>query len=81
MKNILLFTKDGCNPCKSLKNKVSLLIEDSKISVVNITRDYINKYNLVSAPTLIFLEDDIEVNRVVGDNKDVLDVINNFFNV
>ena len=63
---ILKFYTPTCMPCKvlgKLLDKMGL-----QVTEIDATEDLdaVNKYNVSSTPTLIFLKDGVEVNRTTG---------------
>lgn len=71
MNKILKFEADWCNPCKQLTNE--LLGLDFHIERVNVELlpELANEYKIRSVPTLVFIKDDKEVDRITGFvNKD-----------
>jgi len=66
MKKLIKFEKDGCNPC----NMVSIYLDER-----NVEYEKVNAFNdpmkaaqakVRSVPTLILMEDDVELARTVG---------------
>ena len=65
---ILKFYTDTCMPCKVL-GKTLDRIKEAEVTPVNATEalDMVDKYNVCSTPTLIFLNNEgEEVERTVG---------------
>lgn len=69
MKEVLKFSASWCGPCKMLAMTINEL-EDSSLSIKNIDideqLDLATKYNIRSVPTMVILEDDVEVKRKTG---------------
>jgi thioredoxin 1 len=68
---VLKFEASWCGPCKRLTPIVAKLAEDFpqvKFLVVDVDAgpELKNTYNIKSVPTLIFLKDNAEVQRVIG---------------
>ena len=68
MKRILRFTASWCNPCKSLASNLSEV--DARIPVevidIDVYPEVAAEYGIRSVPTLVMLNENIEVKRVVG---------------
>ena len=73
MKKLVKFEKDGCNPC----NMVSAWLDER-----NIEYEKVNAFNdpmkaaqakVRSVPTLILMEDDVEIARTVGFKPDEIE--------
>ena len=75
MINILKFESDSCPQCKALSITLERISKENKIDIKNIdieednNQDLIRKYNIRSIPTLIFLNEDQEYNRLVGNQS------------
>ena len=71
MIKILKFESDSCPQCKALSITLERISKETKIDIKNIdieednNQDLIRKYNIRSIPTLIFLNEDKEYNRLV----------------
>lgn len=68
MKRILRFTASWCEPCKALsmnleKANIKLPIEVVDIDVHD---ELAREYGIRSVPTLVILDENIEVKRMVG---------------
>ena len=68
MKRILRFTASWCQPCKTLaanleRAEVKLPIE---VIDIDVNEDIANQYGIRSVPTLVMLDENIEVKRNVG---------------
>ena len=68
MKRILRFTASWCGPCKSLAMNLESANIKLPIEVVDIdVHDNLAKeYGIRSVPTLVMLDENIEVKRIVG---------------
>ena len=71
MKMILYFTADWCNPCKQTRPIVEELNKDlslTNIRVVDIDSEMelAKNFGIKSVPTFIVIENNEEINRVVG---------------
>ncbi len=68
MKKILRFTATWCQPCKML----AIYLEDAKIDLpvdvidIDENQELATKYSVRSVPTLVLIEDDIEISRSIG---------------
>ena len=75
MITILKFESDSCPQCKALSNTLERITKECKIDIKSIdiekdnNQDLIRKYNIRSIPTLIFLNEDQEYNRLVGNQS------------
>ena len=75
MIKILKFESDSCPQCKALSITLERIFKENKIDIKNIdieednNQDLIRKYNIRSIPTLIFLNEDKEYNRLVGNQS------------
>ena len=75
MITILKFESDSCPQCKALSVTLERISKENKIDIKNIdieednSQDLIRKYNIRSIPTLIFLNEDKEYNRLVGNQS------------
>ena len=75
MIKILKFESDRCPQCKTLSATLERIIKEYKIDMKSIdieednNQDLIRKYNIRSIPTLIFLNEDQEYNRLVGNQS------------
>ena len=72
MIKILKFESDSCPQCKALSITLERISKENKIDIKNIdieednNQNLIRKYNIRSIPTIIFLNEDKEYNRLVG---------------
>ena len=75
MITILKFESDSCPQCKALSVTLERISKENKIDIKNIdieednSQDLIRKYNIRSIPTIIFLNEDQEYNRLVGNQS------------
>ena len=75
MIKLLKFESDSCPQCKALSITLERISKENKIDIKNIdieednNQDLIRKYNIRSIPTLIFLNEDQEYNRLVGNQS------------
>lgn len=75
MIKILKFESDSCPQCKALSATLKRITKEYKIDIKSIdieednNQDLIRKYNIRSIPTLIFLNEDQEYNRLVGNQS------------
>ena len=75
MIKILKFESDSCPQCKALSITLERISKENIIDIENIdieednNQDLIRKYNIRSIPTLIFLNEDKEYNRLVGNQS------------
>ena len=68
MKRILRFTASWCGPCKMLSENLKLVQTDMPIEVYDIDENptLAMDYGIRSVPTLIMMEENVEVKRKVG---------------
>ena len=72
---ILKFESDSCPQCKALSATLERITKEYKTDIKSIdieednNQDLIRKYNIRSIPTLIFLNEDKEYNRLVGNQS------------
>lgn len=72
MIKILKFESDSCPQCKALSVTLERITKEYKTDMKSIdieednNQDLIRKYNIRSIPTLIFLNEDKEYNRLIG---------------
>jgi len=68
MKRILRFTASWCQPCKTLAANLERAELNLPIEVIDIdvNEDIANQYGIRSVPTLVMLDENIEVKRNVG---------------
>ena len=75
MIKILKFESDSCPQCKALSVTLERISKENKIDIKNIdieednNQNLIRKYNIRSIPTIIFLNEDKEYNRLVGNQS------------
>ena len=75
MIKILKFESDSCPQCKALSATLERITKEYKTDIKSIdieednNQDLIRKYNIRSIPTLIFLNEDKEYNRLVGNQS------------
>jgi thioredoxin 1 len=68
MKRIIRFTASWCGPCKSLATNLENANLTLPIEVVDIDvhDDLAREYGIRGVPTLVMLDENIEVKRLVG---------------
>ena len=68
MKRIIRFTASWCGPCKSLAMNLETANLGLPIEVVDIDihPDVAAEYGVRSVPTLILLDENIQMNRIIG---------------
>ena len=75
MIKLLKFESDSCPQCKALSATLERITKEYKTDMKSIdieednNQDLIRKYNIRSIPTLIFLNEDKEYNRLVGNQS------------
>lgn len=78
MIKVLRFTASWCGPCKSLAPLVESVKRDVPVEVIDIDEEASTKlasqFGVRGVPTLVMLDDDREVKRLVGmTSKDKLE--------
>ena len=68
MKRILRFTASWCGPCQGLAMNLETADLDLPIEVIDIDihSEVAQEYGIRSVPTLVMLDENIEVKRLVG---------------
>ena len=68
MKRIIRFTASWCGPCKSLAMNLETANLGLPIEVVDIDThsDVAQEYGIRSVPTLVMLDENTEVKRLIG---------------
>ena len=72
---ILKFESDSCPQCKALSATLERITKEYKTDIKSInieednSQDLIRKYNIRSIPTIIFLNENKEYNRLVGNQS------------
>ena len=68
MKRILRFTASWCGPCQGLARNLETAGLDLPIEVIDIDihNDIAQEYGVRSVPTLVMLDGNIEVKRLIG---------------
>ena len=75
MITILKFESDSCPQCKALSVTLERTSKENKIDIKNIdieednSQDLISKYNIRSIRTIIFLNENKEYNRLIGNQS------------
>ena len=67
-KKVLRFTASWCQPCKMLAKTLEGIIIHYPIEVIDIdeNQELSIQYGVRGVPTLVMLENDVEVKRIVG---------------
>ena len=70
MKQILYFTASWCGPCKLLKPKIVALQSKLPIKILDVdtNAEACSKYSVRNVPTIIIVNGDREISRLVGNN-------------
>lgn len=72
---LTVISQNGCNPCTMVKNHLDSL--DANYDVINVSedKDAIEKFNIMSTPVTLVLDEGEEVARVSGFKPDDLEVL------
>ena len=83
MLKVIKFSADWCGPCRALKpvwEKIVSGTKDVEFEAINIDVDSekATQFKIQAIPTLVFLKDGVEVDRMLGlvKEKEILDTIN-----
>ena len=68
MKRILRFTADWCNPCKQLSENIERANLKIPVEVIDVEKNesVANHYGIRNLPTMILLDENIEIKRISG---------------
>ena len=69
MKQLIKFSASWCQPCKALAGNMKYVdFGDVEVKEVDIDENFdeAKKFNIRGVPTLVLLEDDVEVKRTSG---------------
>jgi thioredoxin 1 len=68
MKKILRFTASWCGPCKTMATQLESINTNIPIEVIDIDvhSDIAVEYGIKGVPTLVMLQDNIEIKRMSG---------------
>lgn len=69
MKKLIKFSASWCQPCKALAGNMKYVdFGDVEVKEVDIDENFeeAQKFNIRGVPTLVLLEDDVEVKRTSG---------------
>ena len=69
MKKVIRFTASWCQPCKALAGNMKHVdFGDVQVKEVDIDENFdeAKKFNIRGVPTLVLLEDDVEIKRTSG---------------
>lgn len=68
MRRLLRFTASWCQPCKILEANLERADLKMPIEVIDIDQNQVlaNEYGIRSVPTLVLLDENVEVKRNVG---------------
>ena len=70
MKKILYFTATWCGPCKLLKPKIQAMQSRFPITILDAdtNAEALSKYAIRSVPSIVIVDGDREVARLIGSN-------------
>ena len=69
MKQLLKFSASWCQPCKALAGNMKYVdFGDVEVKEIDIDENFeeAQKFNIRGVPTLVLLEDDVEIKRTSG---------------
>ena len=69
MKHVFYFTADWCVPCKRVRPIVQELVQEGhsfQIIDVDIEKELVKNFEIVSVPTFILFENKKEIKRISG---------------
>ncbi len=68
MKKTIRFTATWCGPCKMLAKNLESVKTETPIEVVDIDEnsELATKFGIRGVPTLVMVENDVEIKRLVG---------------
>ena len=69
MKKLIKFSASWCQPCKALAGNMKYVdFGDVEVKEVDIDENFeeAQKFNIRGVPTLVLLEDDVEIKRTSG---------------
>lgn len=81
MKGFIYFSAEWCQPCKALGPIMEQVAKQVPVNKVNVDYDVslTKQYNVISVPTVILVDNNIEKARFVG-VKPINDIVNIFNN-
>lgn len=68
MRKLLYFTASWCQPCRMLGPIMTQVSEEVPVTKIDIdsNKEFAKNYGIMSVPTVILVENDVEVSRIVG---------------
>ena len=70
MKQILYFTAKWCSNCETMSPVIAQIKKQKRAQVAEVDTDYdvslVEKYNVRSVPTVVILDNGVEINRHSG---------------
>lgn len=73
MRAVYYFTADWCNPCKKVKPIVEEINKDStvKFQIIDVDSEIelAKRFEIMSVPTFILMDDGKEIKRIIGAQK------------
>ena len=68
MRRVLKFSADWCQPCKKLTEVFNNIETDIPVESydIDVNYEYASQFNIRGVPTLIMMDENIEVKRKIG---------------
>jgi thioredoxin 1 len=68
MRKVIKFSASWCGPCKMLTKTLQNIITEVEIEEIDVdqSRELAQQYRVRGVPTLVMVEDDTELKRIVG---------------
>ena len=68
MNTVIYFGSPMCSPCVAVKAELEKLDDSYEVEMYDVTEDLTKtmEYNVSSTPTLIYVQNDLEIGRTVG---------------
>lgn len=72
MKRIVVYGKEGCNPCATMKKMLEEAGTEYEYKDIMKNMDDVSKYDLRNVPTTLVFEGEEVMKKIVGISKEVL---------